>query len=30
MAIKDIFEAKSRWEESSMVDQDDSYGNYRP
>jgi len=35
MAIQDIFEAKSHitgknYEESSMMDQDDSYGNYRP
>jgi len=30
MAIKDIFEARSRFEESSVLDQDDSYGNYRP
>jgi hypothetical protein len=27
---QDLFENKSRFQEDSIVDQDDSYGNYRP
>lgn len=30
MKNKSIFENKSRFEERSKIDQDDSYGNYKP
>jgi hypothetical protein len=30
MKHKSIFDNKSRFEEKSKIDQDDSYGNYKP
>ena len=30
IAVRDIFETRSRFEENSTIDQDDAYGNYRP
>ena len=28
--MKDIFETQSKFEENSVFDQDDAYGNYKP